>query len=70
MKYVYILEQADDGSYSAHLPDLPGCVSCGDTLDELHRNIREAVGAHVALMRENGEAVPEPTSTAGMVEAA
>ena len=70
MKYLYLTEEAADGTYSAYLPDLPGCVSSADTVEELHESIIEAVGFHVALLRERGEDVPEPTSTAGMVEAA
>ena len=45
MQYVVVIEKAQDGSYSAYVPDLPGCVSCGDTLDEVKDLIQEAVGA-------------------------
>ena len=31
MSYVFVIEPASDGSYSAYVPDLPGCVACGDT---------------------------------------
>lgn len=70
MKYVYIIEKAADATYSAYVPDLPGCVSSADTIEDLHNSIVGAVGFHVAILRERGEDVPEPTSTAGMVEAA
>lgn len=43
------------------MPDLPGCVSCGDTLDERRVNIREAVQLHLDLLRRHGEPVPAPS---------
>ncbi|MGF1634592.1 MAG: type II toxin-antitoxin system HicB family antitoxin [Phycisphaerae bacterium] len=70
MKYVYIMEQAPDGSYSAYVPDLPGCTSCGDTPDELHANLREAVDLYLDDLKAAGEPFPKPTTTAGHVEAA
>ena len=69
-KYVYIIEKADDGSYSAYVPDLPGCTTCGDTIDEVKRNMKDAVDLYVASLREHGEPVPPPTSTTADVEAA
>jgi predicted RNase H-like HicB family nuclease len=70
MKYVYIIEQADDGSYSAYVPDLPGCTTCGDSPDEIRRNIRDAVDSYIDSLRENNEPVPPPRSTSDIVEAA
>jgi predicted RNase H-like HicB family nuclease len=49
---------------SAYVPDLPGCVSTGATMDEAKRNIREAIEGHISVMRECGEPIPEPTSRA------
>ena len=51
------------------MPDLPGCVAAGDTRAEVEQLIREAIDAHIESLREDGEAVPEPTSTMGVVEA-
>lgn len=70
MQYTVVLEQADDGSFSAYVPDLPGCVSCGDTEEEAMEMIREAIRGHVAVLRDNGEPVPPPRSTARRVDAA
>ncbi|HEX4792526.1 MAG TPA: type II toxin-antitoxin system HicB family antitoxin [Humisphaera sp.] len=70
MKYTYIIEKADDGSFSAYVPDLPGCTSCGDTVMELRANIREAVALYIESLREHGEAIPAPSTTAETVEAA
>ena len=62
MKYVVVIEPAADGSYSAYVPDLPGCTSCGDTVDELRAGIREAIAGHVATLRDLGQPVPPPTT--------
>ena len=56
-------------SWGAWVPDLPGCVAAGDTRAEVEQVIREAIDAHIESLREHGEAIPEPSSTAGMVEA-
>ena len=70
MKYLYIIEKANDGSYSAYVPDLPGCTTCGDTVDEVRQNIGEAVSLYIESLREHGESVPPPSTTAEVVEAA
>ena len=70
MKYVYVIEQAVDGSYSAYVPDLPGCTTSGDSPAEVRELIREAVQLHIESLRENGEPVPPPTAVADVVEAA
>ena len=70
MKYDYIIEKANDGSFSAYVPDLPGCTTCGDTIDEVRQLIGEAVKLHIESMRMHGEPVPPPTSTRDVVEAA
>jgi predicted RNase H-like HicB family nuclease len=70
MKYVYVIEKANDGSYSAYVPDLPGCTTCGDSADEVRELIRDAVKLHIDSLREHGESVPAPTSIAELVEAA
>ena len=68
MKYVYVIEKADDGSYSAYVPDLPGCVATGATVEETERLLREAIALHVAGLREDGRPVPEPSSRVEYVE--
>ncbi|HEX5472437.1 MAG TPA: type II toxin-antitoxin system HicB family antitoxin [Lacipirellulaceae bacterium] len=66
-KYLVIIEQASDGSYSAYLPDVPGCVSCGDTVDEVKAMIQEALDFHFEGMRRAGLPIPAPTSTSEYV---
>lgn len=69
LKYLVILEHAKGSNYSAYVPDLPGCVSTGDTREEVLRNIREAIELHLEGMREDGQEVPAPSSEADYVEA-
>ena len=58
--YAVIVEQADDSGYGAWLPDLPGCVALGDTIEECLAEMREAIGLYVNVVRERGEDVPQP----------
>lgn len=62
-EYLATYEQNADGWW-AYVPDLPGCTTFGRTRDEAERNAREAITAHVALLRDTGRPVPEPTRTA------
>lgn len=61
MKYAVVIEKAE-GNYSAYAPDLPGCVATGATVEEVEREIRETIGFHIEGQREDGLAVPVPTS--------
>jgi len=47
--------------YSAHVPDLPGCIAAGKTRDETLRLMREAIDLHLRAMREDGDLIPEPS---------
>jgi predicted RNase H-like HicB family nuclease len=53
---------------AAYVPDLPGCMTTGKTLEETKVNIREAIHGHLQTMREYGDPIPAPTSLAGEVE--
>ena len=70
MDYVVVIEKAGDGSYSAYVPDLPGCVSSGDTLGEVRKLIEEAVKLHIESLRRHGEPVATPTATTHAVHVA
>ena len=65
--YLAILEYSGDGTWSAYVPDLPGCTSFGPTREEVAYNVREAVAGHVAALRDTGQPVPEPRSLAEVV---
>ncbi len=69
MKYLIILEKTSTG-YSAYSPDLPGCVSAGDTAEETEANMREAIEFHIEGMREEGLSIPIPQSRASYIEVA
>lgn len=70
MQYAIVIEKAQDGSYSAFVPDLPGCVACGDDLSEVRNNIREAIILHIESLKAHGEPVPPSTSIAETIRAA
>ena len=67
MRYTVIYEKSATG-YGAYVPDLPGLGVLGKTLEETKKLIREGIEAHIQIMQEHGEIVPEPTSTADVVE--
>ncbi len=60
-EYTVIYEKSPTG-YSAYVPDLPGCISTGATLQQTKVNMQEAIAGHLAVMREFGDAIPEPTT--------
>lgn len=69
MEYTVVIERSSQ-NYAAWVPDLPGCVATANTREELLEEVREAIGLHVESMRENGERIPIPRSTAAVVEVA
>jgi predicted RNase H-like HicB family nuclease len=66
-KYAVVIEEGEH-NLSAYVPDLPGCVTTGRTVEEIERNIREAIELHVAGLREDGEVIPEPHTSVAYVE--
>ncbi len=69
MRYAIVIENAGP-NYSAYVPDLPGCVATGATIEEAEREIREAIEFHIEGLRKDGIAVPEPSSAVRYVEIA
>lgn len=67
MKYAVIFERAPR-NWAAYVPDLPGCMTTGRTLDETKRNIREAIEGHLATLRQFGDPIPEAVSLAAEIE--
>lgn len=61
--YLVIFEKAGD-NYSAYVPDLPGCITTGKTLEETECNIKEAIGLYLDTLRADGKPIPEPTTKA------
>jgi predicted RNase H-like HicB family nuclease len=70
MDYVVVIEKAQDGSFSAYVPDLPGCAASGGTPAEVRQMIEQAVALHVESLRKHGEPVPAPSATTHTVHAA
>lgn len=67
MRYTVVIEEGPT-SYGAYVPDLPGCVAAADSREEVCDLIREAIALHLELLREYGDPIPEPTSTAVLVD--
>ncbi|QBQ53933.1 type II toxin-antitoxin system HicB family antitoxin [Nitrosococcus wardiae] len=67
MKYAIVIEKAAS-NYSAYVPDLPGCVATGSTIEEVESEIREAIEFHLEGMREDGELIPPPSSQVEYVD--
>lgn len=66
-RYLIIIERTSTG-FSAYSPDLPGCASTGQTRMEVAANMKEAIAFHLDGLREQGEAIPQPTSEAAFCE--
>ena len=62
-EYVVVYEKTSTG-YSAYVPDLPGCITTGPTLTDTKKSMQEAIRGHVAVMREFGDPIPQPTTVA------
>lgn len=69
MRYAIVIERAEN-NYSAYVPDLPGCVATGATVEEVEQQIREAIEFHLDGMREDGDPIPPPSSHVEYVDVA
>jgi predicted RNase H-like HicB family nuclease len=69
MRYAIVIEKAE-ANYAAYVPDLPGCVATGLTIEETEQQIREAIDLHLRGMREDGLPIPEPSSSVDYVDIA
>lgn len=61
-QYIALIHKDADSDYGVHFPDLPGCVTAGETLDEARAFAEEALALHLEGLAEDGEAIPEATS--------
>jgi len=68
MRYAVVIEKAEN-NYAAYVPDLPGCVATAQTVEEVEREVRDAIRFHIDGLREDGLPVPEPTVICDYVEA-
>jgi len=69
MRYAVVIEDAG-ANYSAYVPDLPGCIATGATVEEVEHRIRGAIEMHLAGMREDGEPIPPPSSQVEYIDVA
>ena len=67
MRYGIVIEKAN-GNYSAYVPDLPGCISTGNTVEEAEEQIREAIRFHLEGLKEDNLPILEPTSICDYIE--
>ena len=67
MRYAVIVEEGES-SFGAYVPDLPGCVAVAETRNEVLRLIEEAIEFHVDGLRQDGQPIPEPSSSIEYVE--
>ena len=67
MKYTAQIEEGPT-NFGAYIPDLPGCVAVADSREEVIALIKEGIAYHLELMREDGDPIPEPRTTALVVE--
>ena len=69
MRYAIVIEKAKN-NYSAYVPDLPGCVATGATLEEAKSQIHDAIEFHLEGLRQDGVTIPESASRVEYVDVA
>jgi predicted RNase H-like HicB family nuclease len=67
LRYAIVIEKAT-GNYSAYVPDVPGCVATGATLDDVRRNLQVALLLHLEGMAEDGDRPPVSSSVVEYLE--
>jgi predicted RNase H-like HicB family nuclease len=68
-RYLIVIEETPTG-FSAYSPDVAGCVATGATRPEVERNMHDALEFHLDGLREDGQPVPPPSTSAAYVEVA
>jgi predicted RNase H-like HicB family nuclease len=69
VRYGVVIEKGDR-NFSAYVPDLPGCIATGMTVEETKKRITKAIALHLRGMREDGDVIPEPRTVCDNVEVA
>lgn len=70
MKFAIVIEKVPGSNYCAYVPDLPGCVATGDTLEEIKSLMQSGIEFHLEGMREDGLPIPEATTQVDYTEVA
>lgn len=61
MQYLVVFEKATDDTIWARVPDLDGCFSCGETIEEAKENVKEAIALYLEDLSEAGKFPPQPS---------
>ncbi|MDP1683574.1 MAG: type II toxin-antitoxin system HicB family antitoxin [Burkholderiales bacterium] len=69
MRYAIVIEKTDT-NYAAYVPDLPGCIVTGTSVEETEKLIQKAIKFHLDGLREDGLPLPAPSSQVEYVEVA
>jgi predicted RNase H-like HicB family nuclease len=69
MRYAVVIEKIG-GNFGAYVPDLPGCIATGTSINEVENLIREAIELHIEGIREDGDMPPQPNAVTRLIEAA
>ena len=69
MRCAVVIEDAG-ANYSAYVPNLPGCIATGATIEEVEHRIRGAIEMHLIGMREDGDPIPPPSSHVEYIDVA
>lgn len=67
-RYLILIEGGPPSNYSAWSPDLPGCVATGQTLEQVEKQMREAIAFHLQGLAEEGAPIPDPSGSGVYVE--
>ncbi len=63
LSYRILLRKEPEGGYTVTVPSLPGCVTCGDTIEQAIKMAREAIELYIESLKEHGEEVPTEEGT-------
>jgi predicted RNase H-like HicB family nuclease len=69
MRYLVVVEKGPT-SFGAYVPDLPGCIAVGETREEVLASIHDAVEFHLEGLREQGQPIPQPSSSSEVIDVA
>lgn len=67
MRYMVVIEEGS-ASFGAYVPDLPGCIAVGESVEEVLQLIHEAIEFHIEGLKEEGQQIPVPHSSSSFVE--
>ncbi|MFD1253000.1 MULTISPECIES: type II toxin-antitoxin system HicB family antitoxin [Devosia] len=68
MRFIAMIHKDPDSAFGVQFPDVPGCFSAGETLEEASQNAVEALGSHIRMLEADGDAIPQPRSLDAIVD--